>query len=68
TRKTRQLLEKVVYQTGCSETIAAIARWYLLRHLHAKNDDQLIEVLLENAKVHEDSRVLDLHRQLSNSS
>ncbi|XP_018416037.1 PREDICTED: tetratricopeptide repeat protein 37 [Nanorana parkeri] len=67
-RKTRQLLEKVVYQTGCSETIAAVARWYLLRHLHAKNDDQLIEVLLENAKVHEDTRVLDLHRQLSSSS
>ncbi|KAM5192461.1 superkiller complex protein 3 [Mantella aurantiaca] len=67
-RKTRQLLEKVVYQTGCSETIAAVARWYLLRHLHAKNDDQLIDVLLENAKAHEDSRVLDLHRQLSNSS
>nr|DBA23398.1 TPA: hypothetical protein GDO54_014314 [Pyxicephalus adspersus] len=66
-RKTRQLLEKVVYQTGCSDTIASVARWYLLRHLHAKNDDQLIEVLLENAKAHEDSRVLDLHRQLSNS-
>ncbi|XP_068103803.1 superkiller complex protein 3 [Hyperolius riggenbachi] len=67
-RKTRQLLEKVVYQSGCSETIAAVARWYLLRHLHAKNDDQLIDVLLENAKAHGDSQVVDLQRQLSERS
>uniref|UniRef100_A0A8C5M4M7 SKI3 subunit of superkiller complex n=2 Tax=Leptobrachium leishanense TaxID=445787 RepID=A0A8C5M4M7_9ANUR len=67
-RKTRQLLEKVVYQTGCSKTIASVARWYLLRHLHAKDDDQLIDVLLQNAKVNEDQRVLDLHKQLSEGS
>ncbi|KAM9328956.1 superkiller complex protein 3 [Gastrophryne carolinensis] len=67
-RKTRQLLEKVLYQSKCSETIAAVSRWYLLRHLHAKNDDQLIEVLLDNAKAHEDSQVLDLHQQLCSSS
>ncbi|XP_040277485.1 tetratricopeptide repeat protein 37 isoform X1 [Bufo bufo] len=67
-RKTRQLLEKVVYHAGCSETVASVARWYLLRHLHAKNDDQLIEVLLQNAKVHEDEKVLDLHKQLSKGS
>ncbi|XP_069819036.1 superkiller complex protein 3 [Dendropsophus ebraccatus] len=67
-RKTRQLLEKVVYQSGCSETVASVARWYLLRHLHAKNDEQLIEVLLENAKIHEDNRVLNLHKQLSEGS
>ncbi|XP_056393771.1 SKI3 subunit of superkiller complex protein [Hyla sarda] len=67
-RKTRQLLEKVVYQSGCSETVASVARWYLLRHLHAKNDDQLIEVLLQNAKVHEDKRVLDLYKQISKDS
>ncbi|KAG8598337.1 hypothetical protein GDO81_002570 [Engystomops pustulosus] len=67
-RKTRQLLEKVVYHTGCSETIASVARWYLLRHLHAKNDDQLIAVLLEDAKTYEDKRVLDLYMQLSKDS
>ncbi|KAM3940662.1 superkiller complex protein 3 isoform 1-T2 [Leptodactylus fuscus] len=67
-RKTRQLLEKVVYQAGCSETIASVARWYLLRHLHAKNDDQLISVLLEDAKMYEDGRVLDLYLQLSKDS
>ncbi|KAG9487998.1 hypothetical protein GDO78_007677 [Eleutherodactylus coqui] len=67
-RKTRQLLEKVVYHGSCSETIASVGRWYLLRHLHAKNDDQLIEVLLQNAKIHEDERVLELHKQLSEGS
>ncbi|XP_063820099.1 superkiller complex protein 3 [Pseudophryne corroboree] len=67
-RKTRQLLEKVVYQGTCSETVASVARWYLLRHLHAKNDDQLIEVLLQNAKANDDDRVLELHSQLSKSS
>ncbi|XP_073447000.1 superkiller complex protein 3 isoform X3 [Dendrobates tinctorius] len=67
-RKTRQLLEKVVYRAVCSESVASVARWYLLRHLHAKNDDQLIEVLLENAKIHGDERVLDLYKQLSKCS
>ncbi|XP_075037195.1 superkiller complex protein 3 [Mixophyes fleayi] len=67
-RKTRQLLEKVVYQVTCSETVASVARWYLLRHLHAKDDDQLIAVLLENAKAHEDNRVLELYQQLSKGS
>ncbi|XP_075693260.1 superkiller complex protein 3 isoform X2 [Rhinoderma darwinii] len=67
-RKTRQLLEKVVYHTRSSETVTSVARWYLLRHLHSKNDDQLIEVLLENAKVHEDVRVLDLYKQLAEGS
>ncbi|NP_001086571.1 tetratricopeptide repeat protein 37 [Xenopus laevis] len=67
-RKTRQLLEKVVYQSGCSDTIAFVARWYLLRHLHGKNDDQLVEVLLDNAKAHGDTRIIDLHKQLTESS
>ncbi|XP_073534422.1 superkiller complex protein 3 [Phyllobates terribilis] len=67
-RKTRQLLEKVVYHAVCSESVASVARWYLLRHLHAKNDDQLIEVLLGNAKIHQDERVLDLYKQLSKCS
>ncbi|XP_053557471.1 SKI3 subunit of superkiller complex protein isoform X2 [Bombina bombina] len=64
-RKTRQLLEKVVYQTNCSDTVASVARWYLLRHLHAKNDDELIDVLLANARKNEDIRVLNLHSRLS---
>ncbi|KAM4707819.1 superkiller complex protein 3 [Discoglossus pictus] len=67
-RKTRQLLEKVVYQAGRSETVASVARWYLLRHLHAKNDDQLIDILLDNAKANGDTRVLDLQSQLSKAS
>ncbi|KAE8635771.1 hypothetical protein XENTR_v10002730 [Xenopus tropicalis] len=67
-RKTRQLLEKVVYQSDCSDTIAFVARWYLLRHLHAKNDDQLVEVLLDNARAHGDTRIIDLHKQLTQKS
>lgn len=67
-RKTRQLLEKVVYQTGCSDTVVSVGRWYLLRHLHAKNDDHLIGMLLEDAKMYEDKRVLDLYLQLSEGS
>ncbi|XP_053330770.1 SKI3 subunit of superkiller complex protein isoform X2 [Spea bombifrons] len=63
-RKTHQLLEKVVYQSACSETVASVARWYLLRHLHAKNDDMLIDVLLQNAKAKGDDRVLNLYSQL----
>ncbi|ELV10157.1 Tetratricopeptide repeat protein 37 [Tupaia chinensis] len=43
-RETRRLLERVVYQPGYPKSIASTARWYLLRHLHAKNDYQLIEV------------------------
>lgn len=43
-RETRRLLERVVYQPGYPETVASVARWYLLRHLHAKHDDELIDV------------------------
>uniref|UniRef100_A0A8C1L8A5 Tetratricopeptide repeat domain 37 n=1 Tax=Cyprinus carpio TaxID=7962 RepID=A0A8C1L8A5_CYPCA len=45
-RETRRLLEKIVYASasGGSETIASVARWYLLRHLHAKDDLELIDV------------------------
>lgn len=43
-RETRRLLERVVYQPGYPKSIVSTARWYLLRHLHAKNDYELIDV------------------------
>lgn len=43
-RETRRLLERVVYQPGYPKSIVSTARWYLLRHLHAKNDYELINV------------------------
>ncbi|XP_063309755.1 superkiller complex protein 3 [Pelobates fuscus] len=67
-RKTRQLLEKVVYRGGGSETVISVARWYLLRHLHAKNDDELIDVLLNNSEMNGDKKILDLHKKLSEVS
>ncbi|XP_067885819.1 superkiller complex protein 3 [Heterodontus francisci] len=67
-RETRRLLERVVYQPGYTESIASVARWYLLRHLWAKNDDELITVLLQNAKMKGDSRVEELHKKLIESS
>uniref|UniRef100_A0A4W3JSC2 SKI3 subunit of superkiller complex n=1 Tax=Callorhinchus milii TaxID=7868 RepID=A0A4W3JSC2_CALMI len=45
-RETRRLLERVVYQPGYPESIASVGRWYLLRHLWVKNDDELITVRL----------------------
>lgn len=44
--ETRRLLERIVYgsASGSSETIASVACWYLLRHLHAKDDLELIDV------------------------
>ncbi|XP_029428963.1 tetratricopeptide repeat protein 37 [Rhinatrema bivittatum] len=67
-RETRRILERVVYQPGYPETITSVARWYLLRHLHAKYDDELIDVLVANAKVHGDIRVLELYKKLSATS
>ncbi|XP_051875382.1 tetratricopeptide repeat protein 37 [Pristis pectinata] len=67
-RETRRLLERVVYQPGYTESIASVARWYLLRHLWAKNDDALITVLLQNAKMKGDSRVEELYQKLNESS
>lgn len=43
-RETRRLLERLVYQPGYPKSIVSTARWYLLRHLHAKNDGELIDV------------------------
>ncbi|XP_078421540.1 superkiller complex protein 3 [Cetorhinus maximus] len=67
-RETRRLLERVVYQPGYTDSIASVARWYLLRHLWAKNDDELITVLLQNAKMKGDFRVEELHKKLIESS
>uniref|UniRef100_A0A8B9JX45 Tetratricopeptide repeat domain 37 n=1 Tax=Astyanax mexicanus TaxID=7994 RepID=A0A8B9JX45_ASTMX len=45
-RETRRLLEKIVYGPCSAEarTVTSVARWYLLRHLHAKDDLELIDV------------------------
>ncbi|XP_077378544.1 tetratricopeptide repeat protein 37 [Festucalex cinctus] len=65
-RETRRLLEKLVYGKfqELPATVAHVASWYLLRHLHYKNDDELIHVLLEHAKMKGDQRLLDFHSQL----
>ncbi|POI31629.1 hypothetical protein CIB84_004619, partial [Bambusicola thoracicus] len=67
-RETRRMLERVVYQPGNPETIVSVARWYLLQHLYAKDDYELIDVLVENAKANGDIRALDLHKKLSASA
>lgn len=38
------MLERVVYHPGNPETIVSVARWYLLQHLYAKDDQELIDV------------------------
>lgn len=38
------MLERVVYQPTNPETIVSVARWYLLQHLYAKDDCELIDV------------------------
>lgn len=43
-RETRRMLERVVYQPANPETIVSVARWYLLQHLYAKDDCELIDV------------------------
>ncbi|XP_069737207.1 superkiller complex protein 3 [Phaenicophaeus curvirostris] len=67
-RETRRMLERVVYQPGNPETIVSVARWYLLRHLYAKDDCELIDVLVENAKANGDVRALELNEKLSSSA
>ncbi|XP_053442391.1 SKI3 subunit of superkiller complex protein [Nycticebus coucang] len=64
-RETRRLLERVVYQPGYPKSVVSTARWYLLRHLHAKDDYELIDVLVNNAKTHGDTRALELNEKLS---
>ncbi|KAM4638019.1 superkiller complex protein 3 isoform 1-T2 [Amazona ochrocephala] len=67
-RETRRMLERVVYQPGNPETIVSVARWYLLQHLYAKDDQELIDVLVENAKANGDVRALELNEKLSASA
>lgn len=65
-RDTRRLLEKLVYVSlSAPVTVVQVASWYLLRHLHSKNDEELIKVLLEQAKTNKDHRLLDLYQQLA---
>uniref|UniRef100_A0A4W6G8C9 SKI3 subunit of superkiller complex n=1 Tax=Lates calcarifer TaxID=8187 RepID=A0A4W6G8C9_LATCA len=69
-RETRRLLERLVYVSSQDfpVTVVQVASWYLLRHLHAKNDDELINVLLERAKMNRDQRLLKFHSLLASSS
>ncbi|XP_010587819.1 superkiller complex protein 3 isoform X2 [Loxodonta africana] len=64
-RETRRLLERVIYHPGYPKSIVSTARWYLLRHLYAKDDYELIDVLVNNAKTHGDTRALELNERLS---
>lgn len=45
-RETRRLLERLVYISSQDfpVTVVQVASWYLLRHLHAKNDHELMNV------------------------
>uniref|UniRef100_UPI0037E80CDA superkiller complex protein 3 n=1 Tax=Semicossyphus pulcher TaxID=241346 RepID=UPI0037E80CDA len=69
-RETRRLLERLVYvpSQGFPVTVVQVASWYLLRHLHAKNDQELMNVLLQQAKMNEDQRLLEFHSLLASSS
>ncbi|KAF4804620.1 Tetratricopeptide repeat protein 37 [Turdus rufiventris] len=67
-RETRRMLERVVYQPTNPETIVSVARWYLLQHLYAKDDCELIDVLIKNAKANGDVRALELNEKLSASA
>ncbi|XP_030628701.1 tetratricopeptide repeat protein 37 [Chanos chanos] len=65
-RETRRQLERIVYApNSCNpDTVTATARWYLLRHLHANNDLELMDTLMTRAKEIGDSRLMDFHRRL----
>ncbi|XP_017272832.1 tetratricopeptide repeat protein 37 isoform X2 [Kryptolebias marmoratus] len=69
-RETRRLLERLVYASSedIPATVVQVASWYLLRHLHAKNDQELINVLLQHAKMNGNERLLELHSRLTSSS
>ncbi|XP_077571845.1 tetratricopeptide repeat protein 37 isoform X2 [Stigmatopora nigra] len=66
-RETRRLLEKLVYVPSQEfpVTVMHVASWYLLKHLHFKNDAQLINVLMEHAERNADHRLKDLLLQLT---
>uniref|UniRef100_A0A8C3AV10 SKI3 subunit of superkiller complex n=1 Tax=Cyclopterus lumpus TaxID=8103 RepID=A0A8C3AV10_CYCLU len=67
-RETRRLLERLAYAQDYPVTVAQVSSWYLLRHLHAKNDQELINVLLQHAKMKGDKRLLEFHSLLASSS
>lgn len=67
-RETRRLLERLVYVQDLPVTVVQVASWYLLRHLHAKNDQELLNVLLNHAKMNGDERLLEFHSLLASSS
>lgn len=67
-RETRRLLERLVYSQDVPVTVVQVASWYLLRHLHSKNDQELMNVLFQYAKMNRDQRLLDFHSLLSSSS
>ncbi|KAJ3604243.1 hypothetical protein NHX12_028984 [Muraenolepis orangiensis] len=67
-RETRRLLERLAYPPCLKEqvgTVVQVARWYLLRHLHAKNDQTLMDSLLERAEGSGDQRLLKFYSQLN---
>uniref|UniRef100_A0A8D3CQX3 SKI3 subunit of superkiller complex n=1 Tax=Scophthalmus maximus TaxID=52904 RepID=A0A8D3CQX3_SCOMX len=53
-RETRRLLERLVYVSSQDfpATLVQVASWYLLRHLHAKNDQELINVSTQLPHTH----------------
>ncbi|XP_077457540.1 tetratricopeptide repeat protein 37 isoform X2 [Stigmatopora argus] len=69
-RETRRLLEKLVYVPSQEfpVTVVHVASWYLLKHLHFKNDEQLINVLMEHAERNGDHRLKDFLLQLTSLS
>ncbi|KAL2091868.1 hypothetical protein ACEWY4_011666 [Coilia grayii] len=69
-RDTRRLLERLVYYASFQqpETVTSVARWYLLRHLHSKDDLELMDKLVEDATVAGDSRLLQFHKQICPSA
>lgn len=69
-RETRRLLERliIVPSQDFPVTVVQVASWYLLRHLHAKNDQELINNLLHHAKMNGDQRLLEFHSLLAASS
>lgn len=69
-RETRRLLERLAYASSQEHPVgvARAAAWYLLRHLHAKNDQELMDKLLEHAKMNGDQRLLDFYLLLTSSS
>uniref|UniRef100_A0A8C5CNU9 SKI3 subunit of superkiller complex n=1 Tax=Gadus morhua TaxID=8049 RepID=A0A8C5CNU9_GADMO len=68
-RETRRQLERLAYPPCPGEqagSVVQVARWYLLKHLHAKNDQELMDV--SEATRSGDQRLLTLYSHLTSSS